>query len=71
LRRNEVFEMRERHYKAGYTEWMHKNGKITKQDDENLYQIMHFVIGMDGNEHRVFWHSKTLYEAVEYLDRQG
>lgn len=65
--------MKSKHYNAvtgGYTKWWHQKGFITKQDNESVYRILHFVVGMDGNEHRVFWTVSSLEAAVEYLDRQ-
>jgi hypothetical protein len=65
--------MESKHYNTvvgGYTKWAHKNGIITKADNESCYRILHFVTGMDGNEHRVFWTEGSLEAAVAYLDRQ-
>ena len=62
-----------KHYNTvtgGYTKWMHRNGIITKADNESSFHILHFVTGMDGNEHRVFWTEGSLEAAVAYLDRQ-
>lgn len=54
---------------GGHTKWTHNNGIITKADNESSYRILHFVTGMDGNEHRVFWSESSLEAAVAYLDR--
>ena len=62
-----------KHYNTatgGYTKWNHKNGIIMKADNESFYRIMHFVTGMDGNEHSVFWTEGSFEAAVAYLDRQ-
>ena len=56
---------------GGYTKWIHQNGIITKADDEACYRTMHFVVGMDGCEHKVFWTEGSLESAVAYLDRQS
>ena len=64
----------ERRYSTalGYTtEWRHPNGVISKKDGDTSFTIVHFVKGMDGNDHRVFWHTSTLVAAVEYLNKQG
>lgn len=64
--------MESKHYNTvtgGYTKWIHKNGIITKEDKEPLYRIMHYVTGMDGNEHRVFWSALSLETAVKYLEK--
>lgn len=64
--------MESKHYNTvtgGYTKWVHQKGFITKADNEDVYRIMHWVVGMDGNEHRVFWTASSLEAAVEYLDR--
>lgn len=61
-----------KHYNAingGYTKWSYKNGIISLDDGESRYRILHFVKGMDGNEHRVFWETSTLEEATTYLDK--
>ena len=63
-----------KHYKTangGYTKWTYKNGIITLEDGKSRYKILHFVKGMDGNEHRVFWETSTLEEAVAYLDKNA
>lgn len=49
--------------------WVHPNGRIEKREGENGFHILHFVEGMDGNYHRVFWHTKTLVQAIEYLNK--
>lgn len=49
--------------------WEHPNGKISKRESENNFTILHFVEGMDGNVHRVFWHTETLVQAIEYLNK--
>lgn len=64
--------MESKHYNTitgGYTKWIHPNGIITKEDKEPFYRIMHFVTGMDGNEHRVFWSALSLETAVKYLEK--
>lgn len=64
--------MEGKHYNTvlgGYTKWNYKSGIITKHDNEWLLEIVHFVTGIDGNQHRVFWHTSTLEEAKEYLDK--
>jgi hypothetical protein len=63
-----------KHYNAvngGYTRWTYKNGVITLDDGASKYKILHFVKGIDGNEHRVFWEASTLEEAISYLDRNA
>ena len=65
-------ELKGKHYNSvngGHTRWSYKNGTITLKDDEFIYRILHFVIGMDGNEHRVFWTVSTLEDAITYLDK--
>ena len=64
--------MESKHFNAvtgGYTKWIHKNGFITKADNEHCYRILHFVTGMDGNDHRVYWSESSLEAAVEYLEK--
>ena len=64
--------MERKHYNTatgGLTKWIHKNGVILKSDSESFYRILHFVTGMDGNEHRVFWVEGSLEAAVAYLDK--
>ena len=66
-----TIELKGRHYNSatgGHTRWSYKNGIITLKDGEYSYRILHFVTGMDGNEHRVFWTTPTLEEAITYLD---
>lgn len=63
--------MTSKHYNTvtgGYTKWVHPNGIITKADSESVYRILHFVEGMDGNLHRVFWSVPSFEAAVEYLN---
>ena len=66
--------MNGKHYNTvldGYTKWKYKNGIITKNDNGESFEILHFVTGMDGNQHRVFWHASTLEEAMDYLDKNA
>ena len=61
-----------KHYNSvtgGSTVWKYKDTKITLEDGSNSYQVLHFVTGMDGNTHGVFWNTKSLEEAIEYLER--
>lgn len=64
--------MKGKHYNTvtgGYTKWTHRNGIITRHDNESVYRIVHFVEGMDGNLHRVFWTESSLESAIKYLDK--
>lgn len=61
-----------KHYNTvtgGYSTWSYKNGRITLNDGEHSYRILHFVTGMDGNEYRIFWTTSTLEDAITYLDK--
>lgn len=67
-----TIELKGKHYNSangGYTRWSYKNGIITLRDGEFIYRISHFVMGMDGNEHRVFWTTSNLENAITYLDK--